>query len=316
MMTMTVNTNTDTDSNNSIEEAMALHREALDLRDVKAKRQRYQLDLTRLRTDINEDEDDNQASHDGLSDEQMKRSRLRNQVIAEICSTERTYVRDIRTLHDYYIVPLEDNKHPIMEDAQIAVFFNNLRQLVMLNSKLLNDLLDIVDKRTKVLKYYFVLLDDAIVYGRTGGGLQKKKFRLIELWECKSISLATAYHGAQPEETLSIGLCEAVPMKELTFFRIYVRTDTPSQQAVDRQAYTFETQSSAEREEWLRAINHCISGSAMTHIVEMRRRSLNSATLAPIFMFDKSLRLAGLWQLFPAQVDFVCIFQEGVPHLR
>ncbi|GLE01232.1 hypothetical protein PINS_up010062 [Pythium insidiosum] len=197
--------------------------------------------------------------------------------------------------------------------------------------------------RSKVLKYYFVLLDDAIVYGRTGGGLQKRKFRLIELWECKvsseassvphlgnsgsktcsafsffsplksfilvaeseedkstwisaiqtsidktlrnprlsrrasirsellldedestnecelegafvikdgwlnvitedsrrcrrmwitlnmqTISLATAYHGAQPEETLSIGCCEAVPMKELTFFRIYVRTDTVS----------------------------------------------------------------------------------------
>lgn len=25
----------------------------------------------------------------------------------------------------------------------------------------------------------------AVVYGRQGGGLQKKKFRLIDLWECK-----------------------------------------------------------------------------------------------------------------------------------
>ncbi|GLE01231.1 hypothetical protein PINS_up010061 [Pythium insidiosum] len=224
MMTMAVNTSSNTDSNNSIEEAMALHREALDLRyflslhdfqlhdksddemrsasptasketthnpephselrpgiilfdptnlsaaeqvpgmgeladaegnglgsATRSKRQRYQLDLTRLDTEYTEVGGDNQASHDEVDDEQVKRSRLRNQVIAEICSTERSYVRDIRTLHDYYIVPLEDNKHPIMEDAQIAVFFNNLRQLVMLNSKLLNDLLDIVEKRAAIM---------------------------------------------------------------------------------------------------------------------------------------------------------------------
>lgn len=28
-------------------------------------------------------------------------------------------------------------------------------------------------------------VDAAVVYGRQGGGLQKKKFRLIDLWECK-----------------------------------------------------------------------------------------------------------------------------------
>lgn len=95
---------------------------------------------------------DNQTDHEQNDDEDDKsedhEERMRNRVIEEICVTEKNYVRDIRTLHDHYIVPLEDNKHPIMDDAQIAVFFNNVRQLVMLNSKLLNDLQEIVNQRT------------------------------------------------------------------------------------------------------------------------------------------------------------------------
>lgn len=95
---------------------------------------------------------DNQLEHElPEEDEAALNDRMRLKVIEEIWATEKAYVRDIRTLHDYYIVPLEDNKHPIMEDAQIAVFFNNLRQLVMLNSKLLNDLTDIVEKRAAAL---------------------------------------------------------------------------------------------------------------------------------------------------------------------
>lgn len=96
---------------------------------------------------------DNQRDHeeedeeDEEEDAATRDDRVRLQVIAEIWTTEKAYVRDMCTLHDAYIVPLEDNKHPIMADAQIAVFFNNLRQLVMLNSKLLNDLTDIVERR-------------------------------------------------------------------------------------------------------------------------------------------------------------------------
>ncbi|CAH0516788.1 unnamed protein product [Peronospora belbahrii] len=69
-----------------------------------------------------------------------KQARVRAHVIEEICETEKSYVSDIRALNDHYIVALEEKAHPIMEDAQIAVFFNNLRHLVMLNSKLLTDL--------------------------------------------------------------------------------------------------------------------------------------------------------------------------------
>jgi hypothetical protein len=58
---------------------------------------------------------------------------------------------------------------------------------------------------------------------------------------------------------------------------------------VDRTAYTFETQTAAEREEWLRALHHCISGSlGASELVEMKRRSLSSSAIhAPILLFNK-----------------------------
>lgn len=121
-----------------------------DLETTSMRRKTFQLQIESPSSD-DASAGDNQMEHEVEAeeeDEAAKNDRIRTKVIEEIWSTEKTYVRDIRTLHDYYIVPLEDNKHPIMEDAQIAVFFNNLRQLVMLNSKLLNDLTDIVEKRS------------------------------------------------------------------------------------------------------------------------------------------------------------------------
>lgn len=123
-----------------------------DLETTSMRRKTFQLQLEtpEIDGDDKSDSPNNQKDHDEVVEESegAKNDRMRTKVIEEICSTEKTYVRDIRTLHDFYIVPLEDNKHPIMEDAQIAVFFNNLRQLVMLNSKLLNDLTEIVEKRS------------------------------------------------------------------------------------------------------------------------------------------------------------------------
>ena len=46
----------------------------------------------------------------------------------------------------------------------------------------------------------------------------------------------------------------------------------------------FEALSLTERNEWVRALTHCISGGDE---LALRRRSLKTATLAPIFMFDK-----------------------------
>ncbi|EGZ16267.1 hypothetical protein PHYSODRAFT_560761 [Phytophthora sojae] len=97
--------------------------------------------------DDKDNEEDNQENNDvdaaDPDSPTAKRVRLRARVVEEICETEKSYVSDIRTLLDHYIVVLEDNAHPIMQDAQIAVFFNNLRHLVLFNSKLLTDLLEI-----------------------------------------------------------------------------------------------------------------------------------------------------------------------------
>ncbi|TDH66835.1 hypothetical protein CCR75_005971 [Bremia lactucae] len=86
----------------------------------------------------------NEETIENLDSSVVKHGRLRALVVEEICTTEKSYVSDICTLNDHYIVALEDKTHRIMEDAQIAVFFNNLRHLVMLNSKLLEDLQEIV----------------------------------------------------------------------------------------------------------------------------------------------------------------------------
>lgn len=48
--------------------------------------------------------------------------------------------------------------------------------------------------------------------------------------------------------------------------------------------YIFEALSLVEREEWVRALTLCITGGDE---LDLRRRSLQTATLAPIFMFDK-----------------------------
>lgn len=97
----------------------------------------------------------------------------------------------------------------------------------------------------------------------------------------QSISFASTFKGAQPEENIVISTCTASSMTEETYFQLLVGTKK-------ERIYLFETQSYLEREEWLRALNHCISGSkTKSNAIEIRRRSLNSAALAPIFMFNK-----------------------------
>lgn len=127
-----------------------------DLETTSMRRKTFELQLASPGSDSASAGDDDDSSQRSLDNNQLeheendasKHERMRLKVIEEIWSTEKTYVHDIRTLHDHYIVPLENNKHPVMEDAQIAVFFNSLQQLVMLNSKLLNDLTDIVERHS------------------------------------------------------------------------------------------------------------------------------------------------------------------------
>ncbi|RLN90256.1 hypothetical protein BBJ28_00024407 [Nothophytophthora sp. Chile5] len=113
----------------------------------------------------------------------------------------------------------------------------------------------------------------------------KKPRRLWITLTLQSISLASTFKSAQPEETIPIELCEVAPLRQdksfcLQFLRDPANPETPRAQT----SYVFETQAPAEREEWVRALTHCISGGDEQ---DLRRRSINTATLAPIFMFDK-----------------------------
>ncbi|RLN21214.1 hypothetical protein BBO99_00001138 [Phytophthora kernoviae] len=117
-------------------------------------RQSLNVKLSEGNQEGEEGEEDNQQTHEDEVEDSpgAKQRRLRARVVKEICNTEKTYVSDIRTLHDHYILAFETKKHPITEDAQIAVFFNNLRHLVMLNSKLMTDIVEIVERRKEPQK--------------------------------------------------------------------------------------------------------------------------------------------------------------------
>jgi hypothetical protein len=111
----------------------------------------------------------------------------------------------------------------------------------------------------------------------------KKMRRLWISLTMQSLTFSTTFKAITPDENLNIGLCEALPMSDDTYFRVMVLQKATNHKKI----YVFETQCHAEREEWLRALIHCISGSSIMNVVEMRRRSLNCTNLAPIFMFNK-----------------------------
>nr|CCA16088.1 conserved hypothetical protein [Albugo laibachii Nc14] len=69
-----------------------------------------------------------------------RKERQRCNSIREIYMTEKVYIRDLCVLHDFYIVPMLKQRHPVMENAQIAVFFSHLTQLITLHRKLFHDL--------------------------------------------------------------------------------------------------------------------------------------------------------------------------------
>lgn len=63
----------------------------------------------------------------------------------EICQSEVEYVKHLVNLRDHFILPMEEEQGCVLQDAQAAVFCNNLKQIVMLNSKLRDDLMTIVN---------------------------------------------------------------------------------------------------------------------------------------------------------------------------
>lgn len=73
------------------------------------------------------------------------KERQRGNAIRELFTTEKVYIRDLCVLHDFYIVPMLKQRHPVMEDAQIAVFFSHLTQLITLHRKLFHDLEEMIN---------------------------------------------------------------------------------------------------------------------------------------------------------------------------
>ncbi|CAI5739492.1 unnamed protein product [Peronospora destructor] len=113
--------------------------------------------------------------------------------------------------------------------------------------------------------------------------VNKKSRRLWITLTLQTISLGSTFKIAQPEETVSIELCKVASLQnETCSFHLHYLTDTKMRVQT---TYVFEALSLAERDEWVRALTHCISGGDE---LALRRRSLKTATLAPIFMFDKA----------------------------
>ncbi|RHY33148.1 hypothetical protein DYB32_001817 [Aphanomyces invadans] len=68
-------------------------------------------------------------------------------VVDEMCSTEATYVKNLVTLVESFVKPLQEAKHPMMTNSAVAVFFNTLQELVKLNSTFLEELMQVTLQR-------------------------------------------------------------------------------------------------------------------------------------------------------------------------
>ncbi|KAI9914721.1 hypothetical protein PsorP6_008531 [Peronosclerospora sorghi] len=124
--------------------------------------------------------------------------------------------------------------------------------------------------------------DESSTNGSPTTSTRSTKFR--RLWitlTLQTISLGSTFKTTQPEETVPIELCLVASLKNETWFRLQFPSDV---KLCTQTTYVFESLSLAERDEWVRALKHCISGGDE---LALRRRSLKTATLAPIFMFDK-----------------------------
>lgn len=105
----------------------------------------------------------------------------------------------------------------------------------------------------------------------------------------QTLSIASTFKAAQPDESFAIGDCVASAMRQNALLQVQVQGRGSLAASPSRpRTLVLEAQSLAEREEWVRALSHCIAGShELPKTLDMRRRSVNQAMLAPIFMFDK-----------------------------
>lgn len=116
----------------------------------------------------------------------------------------------------------------------------------------------------------------------------RKSRRLWITLTMQTLSLSSAFKAAQPEESFAIENCSASLVRPGTRFKVELTPEADAASASAKRTIVLEAQSLAEREEWVRALSHCIAGShELPKTLDMRRRSVNQAMLAPIFMFDK-----------------------------
>lgn len=60
-----------------------------------------------------------------------KWEKKREWIISEICNTENTYMDNMRILLENYIVPMEEEHHLMLEDAQFAVWVLYLEMMYL-----------------------------------------------------------------------------------------------------------------------------------------------------------------------------------------
>jgi hypothetical protein len=93
--------------------------------------------------EVEDNEQDNQDSHERGDVQQMiepaavrkelyidyQREINRERVIQEIFSSEETYVRNLRTLLQAFVKPMEDEQHPILKNNIVAVINVNKKKI-------------------------------------------------------------------------------------------------------------------------------------------------------------------------------------------
>ncbi|CAK4084896.1 unnamed protein product [Aphanomyces euteiches] len=90
----------------------------------------------------NDNANKNQSTHEDEPVKERKVGKL-DLVVEEICTTEATDVKGLITLVESYVKPMQEAKHPIMENTAAAVFFTTLHKLVTLNSTFLEELMQV-----------------------------------------------------------------------------------------------------------------------------------------------------------------------------
>jgi hypothetical protein len=82
-------------------------------------------------------------------DPSLKDARLRKNIVAEIYSTECTYVNSLKTVKDRFLTPILEKK--ILKQDEILIMFGSLEQVLNLHEELLNNMKAELEKTSSVM---------------------------------------------------------------------------------------------------------------------------------------------------------------------